>query len=115
MIKPLAYLFPQKHEKEQEKKLDSCTVAEKNLQKDINGRHGIELKHFQSQYKKQYKENIEKWKKELSQDPNTPKKQREAQLQYVFIFAIGHLFRGCKQEPELFTVCCFLLYLAWYM
>ncbi|XP_069991461.1 serine/threonine-protein kinase Tao-like isoform X2 [Penaeus vannamei] len=71
----------QKHEKEQEKKLDSCTVAEKNLQKDINGRHGIELKHFQSQYKKQYKENIEKWKKELSQDPNTPKKQREAQLQ----------------------------------
>ncbi|XP_042891697.1 serine/threonine-protein kinase Tao-like isoform X3 [Penaeus japonicus] len=71
----------QKHEKEQEKKRDSCSVAEKNLQKDINGRHGIELKHFQSQYKKQYKENIEKWKKELSQDPNTPKKQREAQLQ----------------------------------
>ncbi|XP_047492945.1 serine/threonine-protein kinase TAO3-like [Penaeus chinensis] len=81
LFKPLTYLFPQKHEKEQEKKLDSCTVAEKNLQKDINGRHGIELKHFQSQYKKQYKENIEKWKKELSQDPNTPKKQREAQLQ----------------------------------
>ncbi|XP_071517040.1 serine/threonine-protein kinase Tao isoform X5 [Panulirus ornatus] len=71
----------QKHEKEQEKKLDMCTLAEKNLQKDINGRHGIELKHFQSQYKKQYKENIEKWKKELSQDPNTPKRQREAQLQ----------------------------------
>ncbi|KAK8745810.1 hypothetical protein OTU49_000025 [Cherax quadricarinatus] len=71
----------QKHEKEQEKKLDMCSVAEKNLQKDINGRHIIELKHFQTQYKKQYKENIEKWKKELSQDPNTPKRQREAQLQ----------------------------------
>ncbi|KAK4327971.1 hypothetical protein Pmani_001586 [Petrolisthes manimaculis] len=71
----------QKHEKEQEKKLDMCTMAEKTLQKDINGRHCIELKHFQSQYKKQYKENIEKWKKELSQDPNTPKRQREAQLQ----------------------------------
>ncbi|XP_045597311.1 serine/threonine-protein kinase Tao isoform X3 [Procambarus clarkii] len=71
----------QKHEKEQEKKLDMCSVAEKNLQKDINGRHIIELKHFQSQYKKQYKENIEKWKKEFSQDPNTPKRQREAQLQ----------------------------------
>ena len=40
-----------------------------------------ELKQFQSMYKKQYKENIEKWKRELSQDPNTPKKQREAQLQ----------------------------------
>ncbi|XP_064109868.1 LOW QUALITY PROTEIN: serine/threonine-protein kinase Tao-like [Macrobrachium nipponense] len=71
----------QKHEKEQEKKLDLCNITEKNLQKDINNRHVQELKQFQSMYKKQYKENIEKWKRELSQDPNTPKKQREAQLQ----------------------------------
>ncbi|XP_042204639.1 serine/threonine-protein kinase Tao-like isoform X11 [Homarus americanus] len=71
----------QKHEKEQEKKLDVCSIAEKNLQKDITGRHCNELKQFQSQYKKQYKENIEKWKKEHSQDPNTPKRQKEAQLQ----------------------------------
>ncbi|KAK8381978.1 hypothetical protein O3P69_015170 [Scylla paramamosain] len=71
----------QKHEKEQEKKRETCSLAEKNLQKEINNRHANEHKQFQSQYKKQYKENIEKWKKELSQDPNTPKKQREAQLQ----------------------------------
>ncbi|KAK7073372.1 Serine/threonine-protein kinase TAO1 [Halocaridina rubra] len=71
----------QKHEKEQEKKLDLCTITEKTLQKEINNRHVQELKQFQSMYKKQYKENIEKWKRELSQDPNTPKKQREAQLQ----------------------------------
>lgn len=71
----------QKHEKEQEKKRETCSVAEKNLQKEINNRHANEHKQFLSQYKKQYKENIEKWKKELSQDPNTPKKQREAQLQ----------------------------------
>jgi len=70
-----------KHEKEQEKKIDICNVAVKSLRKDITNRHSMELKHFQTQYKKQYKENIDKWKKELSQDPNTPKKQREAQLQ----------------------------------
>lgn len=62
-----------------------CSLAEKNLTKEINNRHSNEHKHFMTQYKKQYKENIEKWKKELSQDPNTPKKQREAQLQYVSI------------------------------
>ncbi|XP_050738500.1 serine/threonine-protein kinase Tao-like isoform X3 [Eriocheir sinensis] len=71
----------QKHEKEQEKKREMCSVAEKNLTKEINNRHSNDHKHFLTQYKKQYKENIEKWKKELSQDPNTPKKQREAQLQ----------------------------------
>lgn len=60
-----------------------CSGAEKNLVKEINNRHANDLKHFSTQYKKQYKENIEKWKKELSQDPNTPKKEREAQLQYV--------------------------------
>ena len=77
------YFNFQKHEKEQEKKREMCSLAEKNLQKEINNRHSNEHKQFLSQYKKQYKENIEKWKKELSQDPNTPKKQREAQLQYV--------------------------------
>lgn len=60
-----------------------CSVAEKNLHKEIMNRHANDHKQFLSQYKKQYKENIEKWKRELSQDPNTPKKQKEAQLQYV--------------------------------
>lgn len=72
-----------------------CCLAEKNLQKDINNRHANEHKQFLTQYKKQYKENIEKWKKE-TQDPNTPKKQREAQLQYVFTNLYGILKKKKK-------------------
>ena len=99
----------QKHEKEQEKKRETCSVAEKNLQKEINNRHSNEHKQFQSQYKKQYKENIEKWKKELSQDPNTPKKQREAQLQYVLFrfFCIPFMNKYCFTDSivlEIVTV-----------
>ena len=73
--------FFQKHEKEQEKKMDNCTLAVKRLQNEINSRHSNELKNFQSQYKKQYKESLDRWKREYSQDPNTPKKQKEAALQ----------------------------------
>ncbi|RXG72555.1 Serine/threonine-protein kinase SULU [Armadillidium vulgare] len=71
----------QKHEKEQEKCMDACTLQLKKLQTDIQNRHASELKNFQSQYKKQYKENIDKWKRELSQDSSASKKQKEAALQ----------------------------------
>ncbi|MCL4123307.1 UNVERIFIED_CONTAM: hypothetical protein GTU68_048499, partial [Idotea baltica] len=71
----------QKHEKEQEKCMDSCTLALKRLQSEIQNRHTSELKSFQSHYKKQYKENIDKWKRELSQDSTASKKQKEAALQ----------------------------------
>ncbi|KAB7494066.1 Serine/threonine-protein kinase TAO3 [Armadillidium nasatum] len=71
----------QKHEKEQEKCMDACSLQLKKLQTDIQNRHTSELKNFQSQYKKQYKENIDKWKRELSQDSSASKKQKEAALQ----------------------------------
>lgn len=63
--------------------MDACTLQLKKLQTDIQNRHASELKNFQSQYKKQYKENIDKWKRELSQDSSASKKQKEAALQYV--------------------------------
>lgn len=71
--------------------MEACSLALKRLQTDIQNRHSTELKNFQSHYKKQYKENIDKWKRELSQDSTVSKKQKEAALQYVY-FAFSYWF-----------------------
>ncbi|XP_018024808.1 serine/threonine-protein kinase Tao isoform X2 [Hyalella azteca] len=69
-----------KHEKESEKKLDSCSVVVKRLQADITNRHATEFKNFQQQYKKHFKENMEKWKRDIA-NHDASKKQKEATLQ----------------------------------
>ena len=55
--------------------------AERALQKDITARHAAEHKLYLAQAKKENKQNIERWKRELSTDESTPKKQRDAMLQ----------------------------------
>jgi len=57
-----------------------CSVSTKKLQADITNRHSSDLKNFQQHCKKHFKENIEKWKRDLS-DANATKKQKEATLQ----------------------------------
>jgi len=45
-----------------------------------------ERKSFELHKRKEYKQNKERWKRELSQDESTPKRQREATLQYVHFY-----------------------------
>lgn len=56
--------------------------------KDIMTRQEMDRKAFDNLRKKEYKANKERWKRELSQDDSTPKKQRDATLQYVFIIKV---------------------------
>lgn len=56
-------------------------IAEKKLHKDITGRQEQDRKMFEANKKKEYKANKERWKKELSLDESTPKRQRDATLQ----------------------------------
>lgn len=74
-----------KHQQELERKLKQNQVGEKKLIKDITGRQDLDRKAFDAHRKKEYKANKERWKRELSQDDSTPKRQRDATLQYVQI------------------------------
>lgn len=56
-------------------------VAEKKLIKDIGGKQEQDRKAFDAHRKREYKVNKERWKKELSMDEATPKRQRDATLQ----------------------------------
>ncbi|KOB69801.1 Serine/threonine protein kinase, partial [Operophtera brumata] len=56
-------------------------AAEKKLIKDITARQEQDRKAFEAQRKREYKANKERWKKELSMDDATPKRQRDATLQ----------------------------------
>lgn len=76
--------FQTKHAQELERKQKSNTANEKKLIKDITSRQEQERKSFDAQRKREYKANKERWKKELSMDDATPKRQRDATLQYVF-------------------------------
>lgn len=60
--------------------------AEKRLTKEIMARQEQERKGFELHKRKEYKQNKERWKRELSQDESTPKRQREATLQYELLF-----------------------------
>ncbi|PSN30012.1 Serine/threonine-protein kinase TAO1 [Blattella germanica] len=62
-------------------KLKQNLTAEKKLQKEICGRQEQDRKAFETQKKKEYKANKERWKRELSLDESTPKRQRDATLQ----------------------------------
>lgn len=75
--------FQTKHAQEVERKHKQNVAAEKKLIKDITSRQEQERKAFETQRKREYKANKERWKKELSMDDATPKRQRDATLQYV--------------------------------
>jgi thousand and one amino acid protein kinase len=49
----------------------------------------MDRKAFESQKKKEYKANKERWKRELSLDETTPKRQRDATLQCVYFYLNG--------------------------
>lgn len=70
-----------KHQQELERKLKQNQVGEKKLVKDITSRQELDRKAFDAHRKKEYKANKERWKRELSQDDSTPKRQRDATLQ----------------------------------
>ncbi|CAG9857741.1 unnamed protein product [Phyllotreta striolata] len=70
-----------KHLQELERKHKQNSAGEKKLVKDISGRQEADRKAFDAHRKKEYKANKERWKRELSQDDSTPKRQRDATLQ----------------------------------
>lgn len=70
-----------KHQQELEKKHKQNLAGEKKLVKDISSRQDMDRKAFDAHRKKEYKANKERWKRELSQDDSTPKRQRDATLQ----------------------------------
>lgn len=70
-----------RHQQELERKLKQNIAAEKKLIKEISNRQDADKKMFDSQKRKEYKVNKERWKRELSLDDSTPKRQRDATLQ----------------------------------
>ncbi|KAI4455074.1 serine/threonine-protein kinase tao1-like protein [Holotrichia oblita] len=70
-----------KHQQELERRAKQNAIGEKKLIKDIMTRQEMDRKAFDNLRKKEYKANKERWKRELSQDDSTPKKQRDATLQ----------------------------------
>lgn len=56
-------------------------AAEKKLIKEITNRQMADKKFFDSQKQKEYKITKERWKRELSLDESTPRRQRDATLQ----------------------------------
>jgi hypothetical protein len=56
-------------------------TGEKKLTKEINARHLLERKNFETQVRREYKQTKERWKQELSSDESTTKRQRDASLQ----------------------------------
>lgn len=70
-----------KHQQEIERRIKQNNVAEKKLHKEISTRQEGDRKAFEMHKKKEYKANKERWKRELSMDDSTPKRQRDATLQ----------------------------------
>ncbi|XP_050311474.1 serine/threonine-protein kinase Tao isoform X3 [Anthonomus grandis grandis] len=70
-----------RHQQELERKSKQSAALEKKLVKDITGRQDSDRKAFEAHRKKEYKANKERWKRELSLDESTPKRQRDATLQ----------------------------------
>lgn len=64
-------------------------AAEKKIMKEITNRQEADRKAFEAHRKKEYKTNKERWKRELSMDESTPKRQREAALQLVYNIILG--------------------------
>ncbi|CAG9834637.1 unnamed protein product [Diabrotica balteata] len=70
-----------KHQQELERKHKYNLAGEKKMMKDISSQQDMDRKAFDAHRKKEYKANKERWKRELSQDDSTPKRQRDATLQ----------------------------------
>lgn len=70
-----------RHQQEVEKRTKTNNMAEKKLFKEIQMRQEGDRKAFDTHRKKEYKANKERWKRELSMDETTPKRQRDATLQ----------------------------------
>ncbi|KAL0266580.1 UNVERIFIED_CONTAM: hypothetical protein PYX00_009082 [Menopon gallinae] len=70
-----------RHIQELNKKQKQNIAGEKHLYKEITCKQEADRKQFEAQKKKEYKTNKERWKRELSLDDSTPKRQRDATLQ----------------------------------
>jgi thousand and one amino acid protein kinase len=70
-----------KHQQELERRIKHNNLAEKKLFKEISVRQEGDRKAFDKHRKNEYKANKERWKRELSMDETTPKRQRDATLQ----------------------------------
>lgn len=73
--------FQVKHQQEIEKRVKQNNAAEKKLFKEISLKQDGDRKAFEMHKKREYKANKERWKRELSMDDSTPKRQRDATLQ----------------------------------
>lgn len=73
-----------KFQQELEKRKKQNLASEKRLIKDIQLKQESDKKAFDAHRKKEYKANKERWKRELSQDDSTPKRQKDATLQCVY-------------------------------
>jgi thousand and one amino acid protein kinase len=70
-----------RHQQDLEKRFKQNNMAEKKLFKEIQMRQEGDRKAFDTHRKKEYKANKERWKRELSMDDSTPKRQKESTLQ----------------------------------
>lgn len=70
-----------KHQQELERRVKQNNGAEKKLFKEISTKQENDRKVFETHKKREYKANKERWKRELSMDDSTPKRQRDATLQ----------------------------------
>lgn len=70
-----------RHQQEIEKRVKQNNAAEKKLFKEISLKQDGDRKAFELHKKREYKANKERWKRELSMDDSTPKRQRDATLQ----------------------------------
>lgn len=61
--------------------MKQTAAAEKKLHKEISLKQDGDRKAFDLNRKKEYKANKERWKRELSMDESTPKRQRDLTLQ----------------------------------
>lgn len=84
-----------KHQQEIERRVKQNNGAEKKLYKEISTRQDGDRKAFEMHKKKEYKANKERWKRELSMDDSTPKRQRDATLQYV---SLPRTVKSCSKE-----------------
>ncbi|XP_030747387.1 serine/threonine-protein kinase Tao isoform X1 [Sitophilus oryzae] len=97
-----------KHQQELDRKHKQSAALEKKLIKDITSRQDTDRKAFEAHRKKEYKATKERWKRELSQDDSTPKRQRDATLQsqkdnlkQVDAIEEDRLLRGQRAELDL--------------
>lgn len=68
--------------------------------KEIGGRQEQDRKAFDVYRKREYKVNKERWKRELSMDEATPKRQRDATLQWVIVDLIILVNRQSGEVDE---------------